>query len=577
MTGSARERSLPLVCGDPREGPASFSRFVLPFRYSLREICGPAAGPPGNSWPFYRLLSCSDLDPGSHRRHYLTRDTASVLFSRAAWFELMRPGPQGGAIEFSARRRAGGDGTYRVRVLPPRLVLFEYPGRDGSIAPSGEPDVLGTGFLLVDLTFPDPSAGPTLEDLQELNEVFRIWRRPFDGHDRERGYREILGDCPLDLTLGAPAGTPGFRVADASADGDPGRGEPDAYLDRWIPLLDVPLQAPVRRRKERAFLLFPGGADGWHDRVRAWCRDPLVPDPGWAVYSDSRAFVWTCALVYDGAGAFHSGESGDEGSAGEPWEDRRWIELLNVDPPGYAGEEPGRFLRDVARERTYVRWAHLGTLYGFTVHSGAMLASPVESPALHRHFAESYFDQTLLLLYLRITSLRFSETLTSLTAKLRGEGGRRPDRGGWEEDFASLREDFAVFTNLYEFPRVSNQEQGIEMYTLARKVLDVEEFFDELEDEIRSAHEYLAMAVSSRQSAEMTRLTWIATLGLPAAVITGFFGMNIVVEPLFDASSLRFQVIVVASVLSLGLALVYLLTKLLLGRGPKSKARRRRR
>lgn len=550
-----RRRSVELVCGDPETKPASFSRFVLPFAYSLQEVPGPAGGPSGAPEAFYRRLSIDELDPGARRRHYLTRDTADGLFLRAAWYELARPGSSSAGVEFSARRRAGGEGSYRVRIAAPRLVLFEFSEFDASRGTQG--DVLGTGFVLLDLTFPDPSSAPTLEDLRELNEVFRLWRKPFDGHDDERGYRHILGDCPLDLT--APAGADAVRVADASTEGGDG---PDAYLDRWLPLFRPELEAPSRRGRARAFVVFPSGDGRWNDQVRAWVRDPLVPEPGWAVYPDARAFVWTCALVPDGAGALRSPADGPEGSTPQPWADPRWIELLDVDPPGYAGPTPGPYQMGVTREGTYLRWAHLGTLYGFTVHSGAMLGPPIKRPAIHRHFAESYFDQTLLLLYVRITSLRFSERLRRLTAQLRSHGRKRVRRGPWEEEFGDLREDFAVFTNLYEFPRVSNQEQGIEMYSLARKVLDVEAFFDELEDEIRSAHEHFDMRRTQEQTRIMLLLTLVATLGLPLAVVTGFFGMNFFVEDVFFHDYWPYEAWKFVAVLAFSLLGVYFVLRL---------------
>ena len=43
----------------------------------------------------------------------------------------------------------------------------------------------------------------------------------------------------------------------------------------------------------------------------------------------------------------------------------------------------------------------------------------------------------------------------------------------WRQAFQSLRRDFAMFTNLYEFPLLSNQQQGVEMYEKARENMDV--------------------------------------------------------------------------------------------------------
>ncbi|MGH8613413.1 MAG: hypothetical protein ACREYF_15710 [Gammaproteobacteria bacterium] len=61
------------------------------------------------------------------------------------------------------------------------------------------------------------------------------------------------------------------------------------------------------------------------------------------------------------------------------------------------------FEREWAKERTYRRWEEWGSYYGFNYHSGAMLGPPETNPPFWRHFAEVYFDQVLLLLYLRVS------------------------------------------------------------------------------------------------------------------------------------------------------------------------------
>ena len=67
-----------------------------------------------------------------------------------------------------------------------------------------------------------------------------------------------------------------------------------------------------------------------------------------------------------------------------------------------------------AAERTYRRWAHYGTLYGYTYHSGTMLSGPSYEPPTCQHFKEFYFEQALLMLYIRVGLFRFSKELTSL-------------------------------------------------------------------------------------------------------------------------------------------------------------------
>lgn len=82
------------------------------------------------------------------------------------------------------------------------------------------------------------------------------------------------------------------------------------------------------------------------------------------------------------------------------------------------------------------------------------------------------------------------------------------------------------FTNLYQFPLISNQQQGIEMYSLAREIMDVEEFYREIKEEIHNANDYLTAKESTELSETTTRLTKIATIVLPIVLASSFLGMN---------------------------------------------------
>jgi hypothetical protein len=93
----------------------------------------------------------------------------------------------------------------------------------------------------------------------------------------------------------------------------------------------------------------------------------------------------------------------------------------------------------------------------------------------------------------------------------------------WRDRFESLRWQFALFTNLYKFPLISNQQQAIEMYSLARRHLDVDELFQEVEEEIRSSHEFLDVSTSSKLNHRVSVLTWVAVALALVQLGTWFF------------------------------------------------------
>ena len=228
-----------------------------------------------------------------------------------------------------------------------------------------------------------------------------------------------------------------------------------------------------------------------------------------------------------------------------PWNYGHWVKLLNVDLPGstpFGTHQCREFEREWARDRTYKRWEEWGTFYGFSYHSGAMLGPTMinkdhpekdPEPPLWRHFGQMYFDQILLILYIRVVLFRFSTQLSLISAEARDAG-----RGRWEEwgeEFERLRWNFALFTNLYQFPLLSNQQQGLEMYALARKGMDVDQLFLEVQQEVQGTNDYLMQRrsqdqarVSNELARTSTRLSILASFGLPVALALSFLGMSIV-------------------------------------------------
>lgn len=152
-----------LVTGNPFNGtgPASYSRFVLPFSYKLtKENYSP------NRPVYWSESPVSAADP---RYKYFTKETSKVLFEQARWFEL-----EGlGECTFTHE-------DYSISLSTPRLVLFEF-------SENPEPSILETGFLILEVFFQHRDCGAPLEVLLELNEVLRYKQKPYAEYDDVRG------------------------------------------------------------------------------------------------------------------------------------------------------------------------------------------------------------------------------------------------------------------------------------------------------------------------------------------------------------------------------------------------------
>jgi hypothetical protein len=500
-----------LRIGDPREGPATSTQFVLPFAYS------PMLDSAGNDQWVFHVKPVTCIEDIRWRTDYFTRETAEVLYHGARWAELSGPDPIATFPISDASR------PVRVAVARPRLILFEWPvgdarkrqGAGGPIDPQDPEQILKTGFLILETYFPDQHSPVLLSDVLRLNDAFRFWQQPWAAHfdpERRTGFAGFLRYCPVNF------------LADQQLTVETVAEQSKAYLDRWASLLDVPVQGAYPADRWR---LMPSS---WLAAARRWCRDDrgTLREDGWmAGYSDPRAFVWT-AVITDRGGDDLRAAAGlrDAPASRLP----AWIHLLNVDASDSAATP---FEQRWAAERTYRRWEDTGTFYGFSSHAAAMVAPMIERPPLAKIFRTLYFDQTLLLLYLRVTTFRFSRALTDISrrANIGDENSGRWWRSGgapveeFEREFNDLRWAFARFTNLYEFPLLSSQQQGIEMYSLARRRMEVTALFREVQQEVQNSHDYLEMQLQRRRTEATTRLSVVATIGLVPALALAFFGM----------------------------------------------------
>lgn len=478
---------LNLATGNPEKNTqgASSTIFVLPFRYQLvkTDLDGPSC------W----YQSEGRLAPEAEwidRKRYFTPETSTVLFEHAQRYYC-----KGDRSEFFDPENEFFllDGNkVSVEFEAPEIILFEdhaFKYREGRSGQKQE-EFFNTGFLLIKAYFPEKENAPvpSFDDLLFFNEMFRYWRSPFENHKDEMS-RFLKG-----------------KETGEEVDWD---GYLSLYLRRWQKFLQIPLAKDGHTTEY--YSLFPeqwiGDAESWiHDEFRGKGEQSRM---GWICYADNRAFVWSNAVIPGGLTNLE-GLTKDNSKL-EPESCGYWVKLLNVDKP-WKGQsslsinEATVFEQTWAKERTYYRWAHSGSLYGYSYHSGVFLSglSSKDGPYFSNIFRRHYLDMTLLLLFLRMTIFRFSSRLTELTAEV-----RRSSKGDWEKDFLELRKQFAIFTNLYQFPLISNQQQMLELYQKARKQLDVDDLFKEVEEEIRNTQEYFSAQKAEQLNWKMTLLTWV--------------------------------------------------------------------
>jgi len=271
-----------------------------------------------------------------------------------------------------------------------------------------------------------------------------------------------------------------------------------------------------------------------------------VPDCGWAFYPDNRAFIsafvvsaqaeeiarqWTPSNRSEEISRRLNEEDGVQKKKGVlPWTDPAslWISFLNADS---SNTDSAEFQLDLTARRTYRRWAHKDTLYGFSHHSCAcMVGENTGEVPVGKHFGGMYYDQLLVLLYLRCVVYRFSQNLSTLSAEAmqsHPDSGRNERNDSFRRKFMEFRRNFDLFSNLYQFPLFSNQQQALEMYEIARRELDVDQLFDEVNLEVKSTEQYFSGLHADLLAKFSVRVGVIAAVYTLFAIVFTFAGIRL--------------------------------------------------
>ncbi len=212
-----------------------------------------------------------------------------------------------------------------------------------------------------------------------------------------------------------------------------------------------------------------------------------------------------------------------------------------------------RMLQDFIRTATYARWADYGTLFGISRYTFMALSNNNEfsKHILNTHMHTVYTQMALLLLAYRAMILKFSDDVTNILND--NEKAKRSE---------ALFKAYLAFRNNIYFKEVTAQEQGIELFELARKQMQLDERLDELDHDIAELHDFLSMRIDKERNENAHRLNRLAAFFLPAATVSGILGMNFFPQTWTDyAAKHADAVIVIAALIAALTGIVFYLTK----------------
>ncbi|MEA1953568.1 MAG: CorA family divalent cation transporter [Campylobacterota bacterium] len=203
-----------------------------------------------------------------------------------------------------------------------------------------------------------------------------------------------------------------------------------------------------------------------------------------------------------------------------------WYKYIFVD----AGDkmcQNKHMTKNLIKETTYERWIEWGTLFGISRYSFVALTGQwFGENRLKPHMHTMYFQIFTLLLAYRASMLNFSKRVADVSVG---------DRGVQElqAEVTAIYKDYINFQNNLFFRELTAQEQGIELYNQALKVMQTEKHIKDLDNEIAELHTYVSMKMQEEESKkaedrekQLATISKLGALFLPPTVIAGILGMN---------------------------------------------------
>jgi len=197
--------------------------------------------------------------------------------------------------------------------------------------------------------------------------------------------------------------------------------------------------------------------------------------------------------------------------------DEWWYKYIFIDGDSKTCQSKD-MTQKLIKESSYDRWVEEGTLFGISRYSFvAVTGNQFGNDVLLAHMQTMYFQIFSLLLAYRASIIKFSDDIQNITSKT----------DTLTQETQQLYKNYLNFLNKLYFKEVTAQEQGIELYNQAMKVMEIDKYMKDLDHEINELHSYVTMVEEKKRNKKLDDISLYGGTLLFASIITGFFGMNV--------------------------------------------------
>lgn len=228
-----------------------------------------------------------------------------------------------------------------------------------------------------------------------------------------------------------------------------------------------------------------------------------------------------------------------------------WYKLLFIDTENKTCQNK-KMEKELINNATYGRWIDYSTLYGITRYSFILIMNSIEkyNEFVFTNFKSMYFQMVLLCIAQRASILRFSNEVT-IASSLNSNNNHQKDL----DRINKVYEGYIRFVNKIYFREITAQEQGIEIYKIMQKEMNIDRDIKDLNNEIQDLHNY-AMQISNKTTQDyLNKLTKISGYLLVPSLIAGILGMNAMDDKSFGGWSISLGLLIGLSII--GIRIVY--------------------
>lgn len=199
-----------------------------------------------------------------------------------------------------------------------------------------------------------------------------------------------------------------------------------------------------------------------------------------------------------------------------------WYQYLFVDGDDKTCQSR-HMSKKLISDSTYDRWIEWGTLFGISRYSFvALTGSWFGKNRLLPHMQTMYFQMFTLLLAYRATIIKFSDDIQNATDETTDK------KKAITQETQNIYKNYLNFLNKLFFKEVTAQDQGIELYNKAMKIMEIDKYINDLDNEINELYSYVKLLEEEERTKSMDKISKLGSYLLLPALITSFLGMNII-------------------------------------------------